>query len=277
MEEWHATQDKLLGRSLMGLTTLAKTMMDVQLSHQRTAEAWKAAAKKWRQDVQEQTEKVMAVMTEAIEDAHIQATSYMLSEVEEARKSLQLIRDKTMHGRIDSFKKEMEHKARIASIEQSHAQKQVRERAKRVELETLKAHVLTMWNRMCVSLQDRAQWLLHAEGEIRGDHDSRPTDELADLSSVNHHNKLIKLYESFIEEAEKQQSSTSPDHHAMLGAQEDGGSSGQKGKVSQKWRRRSLYGVDTIALRLPLPNDQRRQADHARAEGGMAPSAEPIL
>ena len=269
MEEWHATQDNLLGRSSMGLTTLARTMMDVQLSHQRTAEAWKAAAKNWQRDVQEQTEKAIVVVTDAIEDAHIQATSYMLHEVEEARKNLQLIRNQIMHRRVDSFKKKMEHKARVASIEQAEAREQVRERARRVELETLKAHVLTMWNRMGVSLQDRAHWLLHVEGEIKGDHDSRSSDDPTGQSSVTHHKKLMKLYESTIEEAKKRHSQ---DVHGNTGK------SAQNERLSSKWRRRSLYGVDTVALRLPLPNDQRRQAAHARlGEVGMSPSVEPIL
>ena len=67
-------------------------------------------------------------------------------EVEEARMDLQSIRDQIMHGKIHALKEEMDHKALVASMERHQEQEKVRERAKRIELETLKRCVLTMWN-----------------------------------------------------------------------------------------------------------------------------------
>lgn len=265
MEEWHATQDKFLERSTMAVTALARMTMDVQLSHQKTAEAWKAAATSWKQDVQQQTEKAMAVVSEAIEDAYLQATSYMLSEVEEARMNLQRIRDQMMQGKIEALKKEMDHKALIASMEQHRMQEKVRERAKRIELETLKAHVLTMWNRMGVSLEERAQWLLLFEREMKGDCNS----DSAGNSTDNQHN-LINLYEEFVQKARTKHVRTAEQH-------EDGAATAQA-NVSQEWRRRSLYGVDTVAFQTPIPNDRMQKVASNRAnEVGMAPSVEPIF
>ena len=80
--------------------------------------------------MQLQTEKAMAVVSEAIEDAYLQAISYMLREVEEARMDLQSIRDQIMHGKIHALKEEMDHKALVASMERHQEQEKVRERGK---------------------------------------------------------------------------------------------------------------------------------------------------
>ena len=118
---------------------------------------------------------------------------------------------------------------------------------------------------MGVSLEERARWLLLAESEMKGDYDSHSAD-----GSTNQQNKLIKLYEESIQGARTQ--------HLRTAEQQEDGVAMAQANVSQEWRRRGLYGVDTVTFQTPIPNDQRQKvASNRDNEVGMAPSVEPVF
>lgn len=250
----------------MQISKYANTLMDIDAYNRRIVEKMRLAARKWQSDIQEQTEQAIAVVSEAIEDAHIQAVSHMLDQVEKARSNLQLKRRQIMDKRSEIFQKNLEYNNRMKLIEQEKEQAQVHDTARRVELETLKAHILTMWNRMGTSIEDRERWLLHMEYKIRGDinFDSETVDRRRDIQS-----ELVELYKSHIEQAKRFTSNTGEyrsDGSTIKPETEEG---------ERYWRRRSLYGVNKIPLRKPLPNDARRHYITLRGgDVGMAPSIE---
>ena len=241
-------------------------MMNTKAHGQTIIKAWKAAARKWQIDMQEQTEKGVAVVTEAIEESHVQSLSHMLNQVEKARIDLQLTQRQVRQQELKAFQKKLEHKSRMKLIEQERLQAHIRDDANRIEIETLKAHILTMWNRMGVSAEDRERWLLKIEDEIKGDinfNDATP-DKRQDFQAV-----LTSLYSTSIKRFKKLQSNNG-------GNVEDRPNFMPEPKWDEKnWRRRSLYGVRKIPLRTPLPNDERRQYNSLHGgDVGMAPSAE---
>ena len=171
-------------------------------------EGWRAGSRAWKVAMMQRAEEVLDAASAAVEEAHTKAVTRAMDDVLAEREELRSLRVANMSARADAIRNASQRRAQEDERRNQALARRARENKQRVELETLKAHVLTMWNRVGTPSEEREAWLVHFEDAIRGDHDGDGDGDDAngaEKPTALHHaqKRVVAVYRRAIAAGEK--------------------------------------------------------------------------